>query len=135
MKRTVWLGIAVGWLTQLGLKTILPIMVLLAIRMWSLATDNKAAWIENPDDAGRSAWYVVQASIFFGSILAGMLAGRLSPRRSVVVPAALVLLSLLVTVFEQFPRPISPLVTVIWVGGPCVGLLVGVLIGRGRKDA
>jgi hypothetical protein len=56
---------------------------------------------------------------------------------NLLVPAALVFLSLPVTVFEQFHRPLSLLVTVTWAGGPCVGLLAGVLIARvlGRNDA
>ena len=130
MKPKAWLGILVGSLTQVGLKTVLPIAVLVAIRMWSLETDDKSLWLEQPDDASHPVWFALQASIFLGSALAGILAGILSPRRSLVVPIALVTLSLLATAFEQFPRPATPSVLLVWAVGPCLGLLVGLLSVR-----
>lgn len=136
MKRSTWLAIAVGWLTQLGLKALIPITVLVAIRMWSLQAENKALWLENSDDASHPVWFALQGSVFIGSIVAGMLAGLLSPRKSFAVPIWLVLLSLLATAFEQFPRPMSMVVGIVWSCGPCVGLLVGYaltkLLRRGR---
>jgi hypothetical protein len=130
MKRSAWLGILVGWLTQLGLKTFLPIVVIVAIRFLSLWSDNKIEWVEYANNTDHWSWYLVQGSIFIGSIVAGMLAGHLSPRRSIVVPASLVVLSLAATVFEQIPRPLSPLVSGIWYGGPCIGLLLGILFSN-----
>ncbi|WP_157275785.1 hypothetical protein [Pelomonas sp. Root1444] len=137
MKRSAWLGVVVGWLVQLGLKTFLPVVVLVAMRFLSLSSGDKVEWVEHPDNTSHWAWYVIQGSVFLGSILAGMLAGYLSPRRSMVVPILLAVLSLLATAFEQFPRPWSPLVAGIWAGGPCLGLLIGYLVSHvyGREDA
>ena len=47
IKPKIWLGICVGILTQLGLKAVLPIAVLVAIRMWSLETDDNSLWLEH----------------------------------------------------------------------------------------
>jgi hypothetical protein len=128
LKPSAWLGIFVGWLAQLGLKTILPLVVLVAIRMWSLEGDDKALWLEDPEDSSHPVWYALQASIFLGSIVAGALAGRLSPSRSIAVPLVLVILSLLATFFEQFPRHSDPVALTIWSLGPCIGLLTGVFL-------
>jgi hypothetical protein len=136
--RSIWLGIAVGWLTQLALKTILPIVVLVGIRYFSLATENQALWLAYSGDTSHPIWYALQAAVFIGSVIAGGLAGMLAPRRSLALSIALVLLSLLTTAFEQFPRPLSNIVTLIWTGGPCIGLVVGVLLAasltRGDVD-
>ena len=104
---SVWLGIVVGWLSQLGLKTLLPLVVLVGVRLLSLETENESLWLEHPGGSSHPFWYALQASIFIGSIIAGMLAALLAPRRAIVVPIALVILSLLATAFEQFPRPLS----------------------------
>ena len=129
-KRAIWLGIGVGWLVQLGLKSILPVIVLVGIRYWSLAADRPSLWLENPGNSHHPVWYVLQASVFIGSVLAGYLAAVLSPRRSFAVPVALVLLSLISTGFEQFPDPLSVTVALIWAGAPCLGVLLGVVLGR-----
>lgn len=128
--RSVWLGIAVGFLAQLGLKTLLPMIVLFATRGWSLATDNPSLWLEYPDNTRHSVWYAMQASVFAGSILAGAMAAVLVSRRSLALPFALVTLSLVATGFEQFPQPFTASVSVIWTGGPCSGILLGVLLGH-----
>lgn len=128
LKRSIWLGVIVGWLSQLGLKTVLPVVVLVAIRYWSLETENKSLWLEESGDTTHPVWYVLQASVFFGSAIAGALAAMLAPRKALLVPAALVVLSLLVTGFEQFPRPLSNAVMLIWAVGPCVGLFLGWLL-------
>ena len=125
VKRSIWLGLGVGWLAQLGLKAILPILVLVGLRFFSLATESKSLWLEEPSSSAHPAWYALQASVFLGSVLAGCLAAVLAPRQSIVVPAALVVLSLLATAFEQFPRPMSTGVMLVWAVGPCIGLLVG----------
>jgi hypothetical protein len=137
VKRTVWLGLGVGCLAQLGLKTILPIAILVAIRFFSLETDRSSLWLEDPSDSSHPVWYVLQAAVFVGSVLAGSIAALLSPRKSIFVPVALVFLSLLATGFEQFPRPMSPVVTLVWAAGPCAGLLLGWLLVRmlARREA
>ena len=137
IKRSVWLGIFVGWLAQFGLKTILPIVVLVGVRFFSLETENKSLWLEEPGDSSHPVWYLLQASGFVASVLAGWLADLLSPRKSVIVPMALVILSLVATGFEQFPRPVSTTVMLIWAAGPCVGLVLGWLLVRllARGDA
>jgi hypothetical protein len=128
LRRSRWLSIVVGTLAQLGLKTVLPIAVLVAMRFWSLETENKALWLEQPDDSSHPVWYVLQASVFIGSVAAGVLAAILAPKRSLIVPLALVLLSLLSTGFEQFPRPLSSSVMLVWAAGPCIGILVGYIV-------
>jgi hypothetical protein len=137
IKRSVWLGVFVGWLAQFGLKTILPILVLVGVRFFSLETENKSLWLEEPSDSSHPVWYMLQASIFGASVLAGWLAAFLSPRKSLIVPMALVVLSLVATGFEQFPRPMSTTVMLIWAVGPCVGLVLGWLLVRlvARGDA
>ena len=128
--RTVWFGIAVGFLAQLGLRTLLPMMVLFATRTWSQMMDSPSLWMEYPDDSRHPVWYALQASVCAGSILAGIVAAILAPRRSLALPVGLVTLSLIANAFEQFPRPLTTLVNLIWTAGPCVGLLIGVLWGR-----
>gem|GEM_PF-2236524 len=128
--RSVWFGIAVGWLAQLGLKTVLPLMVLFATRYWSLTTDNTSLWLEHPGDSRHPVWYAMQASVFAGSILAGTVAAMLVSRGSFALAVALVVLSLIATAFEQFPQPLTTSVILIWIVGPCFGILVGVLLGR-----
>jgi hypothetical protein len=137
IKQSVWLGLGVGWLAQLGLRTILPIVVLTGARFFSLETENKSLWLEDSGDSSHPVWYALQASVFIGSVFAGWLAAKLSPRKSLAVPIALVILSFLATVFEQFPRPMSTTVGLVWVAGPCVGLVVGWLLARlfVRNDA
>jgi MFS-type transporter involved in bile tolerance (Atg22 family) len=130
IKRSLWLGLCVGWLTQLGLKTIFPMAVLAAVRYFSLETENKSLWLEEPGNSSHPVWYALQASVFVGSLLAGWLAARLSPRKSLVVPITLVILSLLATGFEQFPSPISTPVVLVWAAGPCVGLVLGWLLAQ-----
>lgn len=137
VKRSVWLGLSVGWLTQLGLKTILPVVVLVGVRFISLETENKSLWLEEPSDSSHPVWYALQVSVLLGSVLAGWFAAILSPRKSIMVPVALVILSLVATAFEQFPKPMSATVMLIWAAGPCVGLFVGWLLVqlRARSDA
>jgi hypothetical protein len=118
-RRPIWLGIAVGWLAQLGLKTLLPIVVLVGLSYWQ----------RDP------SWYLVQAAIFFGSVLAGVLAARLARKRSLLLPIALVVLSLLSTAFEQFPMPLSATVLSIWAAGPCLGLVAGIWLAWRRPRA
>jgi hypothetical protein len=129
-KRGIWLGIVVGWLVQLGLKSILPMIVLVGVRYWSLAADRPLLWLEHPDDSSHPVWYALQASIFIGSAIAGSLAAVLAPRRSVAVPVALAILSLVSTGFEQFPRPLTAAVNFIWTGAPCIGVVLGVTLAR-----
>jgi len=137
IKQSVWLGLGVGWLAQLGLRTILPIAVLTGVRFFSLETENKSLWLEDSGDSSHPVWYALQASVFIGSVFAGWLAAKLSPRKSFAVPIVLVILSLLATAFEQFPRPMSTTVGLVWAAGPCVGLVVGWFLARlfVRNDA
>ncbi len=130
LKRSIWLGIAVGWLAQLGLKAILPFVVLVGVRFWSLETESPSLWLEDPGNSSHPVWYALQASVFVGSALAGSLAAMLAPHRSFVVPVVLVVLSLLATAFEQFPGHFSSIVAFVWAGGPCVGLVFGIWLTR-----
>ena len=128
VKKSAWLGLSVGALTQLGLRTLLPAAVLVTLRLVSLNTENQALWLENPSDSSHPVWYALQASVFVGSIVAGVVGAYLAPRGSLIVPIGLVLLSLVATGFEQFPRPMSPAVLLAWAAGPCVGLICGALL-------
>ncbi|HEU4817685.1 hypothetical protein [Janthinobacterium sp.] len=105
----VWLAVMAGWLLQLALKALLPLVL---------------------QAAGASHWYASQAAIFMGSAIAGGLAARLAPGRPLAVASALVVLSLLSACFEQFPQPMSAMVALVWLGGPCLGLIAGVLLAR-----
>jgi hypothetical protein len=134
-RRPIWLGIAAGWLAQLGLKTLLPIVVLVGLSYWQLWTGGQSRWLESPPRSSDPAWYGVQAAMFFGSFLAGVLAARLVPKRSLLLPAALVVLSLLSTAFEQLPMPISATVLTIWTAGPCLGLVAGIWLAWRRPRA
>ena len=89
IKRSAWLGLIVGWLAQLGLKTVLPVVVLVGLRFFSVEGENKSLWLENPNDSTHPVWYALQASVFLGSVAAGWLAAELSPRKSVIVPVTL----------------------------------------------
>lgn len=130
IKRSNWLGIAVGSLVHLGLKAVLPAFVLAGFGLLSMAMDIPFIWLDNVDDTRYPPWIALQAAIFVGSILAGGLATFLAPRKSLAVPAALVILSLLTSAFEQFPRYGSSSAMLIWQGGPCIGLVLGVLFAR-----
>jgi hypothetical protein len=127
-KKSLWLGIAVGSLAHLGLRSILPVIVLTGIRYWSLATDNEALWLENPANSGHPVWYALQASVFAGSVVAGILGAYLAPPRALSLLLTLVVVSLIVTAFEQIPNPLSTTVQLVWSGGPCAGLILGVLL-------
>lgn len=134
-KPRLWLGITVGWLVQLGLKSFLPIVVLTAIRFWSLQAENPSLWLEDPNDSSHWGWYVLQLTVFLGSLLAGALAATLSQGKYPLLAIGLIVLSLITTFFEQFPLPISaaPLSTIvllIWAGGPCLGAVIGVFTIR-----
>lgn len=105
-------------------------IVLVGVRYWSLAADRPSLWLEHPDDTSHPVWYALQASVFIGSAIAGSLAAVLAPRRSVALPVALAILSLVSTGFEQFPQPLSAAVNLIWTGAPCVGVVLGVALAR-----
>lgn len=131
-RSSVWLGIAVGWVSQLCLKVILPMVVLFGARFWSQETDNPAWWLKDIGDSSHPLWFAMQAAVFVGSMAAGAIGARLAPLRSRALPVALVLLSLLATMFEQFPRPLTAIVQFVWIAGPCLGLLIGVWLIRRR---
>ena len=92
-------------------------------------------WLEHPYESSHPGWYALQVAIIAGSAVAGAVAAMLSPRRAYVVPVWLVALSLLNTFFEQFPSPLSWTVELIWVAGPCLGLLIGWFLGMHRRGA
>lgn len=108
-RRPVWIAVMACWLLQLGLKA-LPPLVLQA--------------------ASATHWYVLQAAIFIGSAIAAGLAARLAPGKPLAVASALVVLSLLSACFEQFPQAMSAIMALVWLGGSCLGLIVGVSLAR-----
>lgn len=114
LKPAIWPAAVLGWLVQLVLKTVLPLAVL-------------AAGIGN---GGPSVWYAQQAAIFLGSLLAGAIAARIAKGRPLALALALLGLSLATTFFEQIPATSMPWVALVWAGGPCLGLLVGIGLAR-----
>ena len=114
LKPSIWPAAALGFLVQLVLKTVFPLAVL-------------AAGIGN---SSSSVWYTQQATVFLGSLLAGALAARIAKGRSLALALALLGLSLATTFFEQFPATLTPWIVLIWAGGPCLGLLVGIGVVR-----
>jgi hypothetical protein len=126
-KRSVWLGVLVGWLTQIALKLILPMLVFVGLNLLSVATGGDALYEPQARNALEPAWLIQQGAIFAASILAGMLAALLSPPRAVAVPVALAALSLLTTFFEQLPLPLSGPRIALWTLAPCLGVVLGVL--------
>lgn len=114
LKPSIWQAAVLGWLVQLVLKTVLPLGVL-------------ATGIGN---GGPSVWYAQQAAIFLGSLLAGAIAARIARGRPLTLALALLGLSLATTFFEQFPATLTPWVALVWAGGPCLGLLLGIGLAR-----
>lgn len=129
-KRSVWLGVLCGWMAQLALTALLPILVFVALNFLALATGSTHNYEPVALRTTEPAWPIQEASIFAASLLAGGLAALLSPPRSIKVPVALVLLSLLATCFQQFPLPMSVRVSIIWTAAPVLGLLTGILLTR-----
>lgn len=64
--RPVWIAVMAGWLLQLVLKALLPLVL---------------------QAASAPYWYAAQAAIFIGSAIAGALAARLAPGRPLAVAA------------------------------------------------
>ena len=129
-QRPVGLGVAVGWLVLLILKTLVPILVLVGAAYWHFWTTGVSASFQNPPPSSDPVWYGIQAAIALGSVPAGYLASRLAPGRPVPLALGLVAMSLLTTFFEQFPMPLSGTTILIWTAGPCLGLLAGVWLAR-----
>jgi|SRR5471032_484471 len=125
-KGKIWLGLTVGWLAQLGLKTFVPIVVLTGIRFWSFQTDNHSLWMENMGDSTHPVWYALQLAVFLSSLFAGTLGAVLSQGRYWTLALGLIILSLMTTFFEQVPTPSSTIALCCWAGGPCLGVVAGV---------
>lgn len=131
-KRSVWLGVLVGWLAQIALKSILPMLVFVGLNVLSVATGGDAIYEPQARNALEPAWLIQQGAIFAASILAGILAALLAPPRAVAVPVTLAVLSLLATFFEQLPMPLSGPRIALWTIAPCLGVVLGVLVMRLR---
>ena len=125
-REKIWLGLTVGWLTQLGLKTFVPIVALIGIRFYSFETNNPTLWMENPGDSTHPVWYALQTTVFLSSLCAGALGAYLSQGRYWMLALGLTILSLMTTFFEQFPIPPSTIALWFWAGGPCLGVVAGV---------
>ncbi len=114
LKPSIWPAAGIGWLVQLVLKTVLPLAVLAGAGGGS----------------SQSIWYAQQAAIFLGSLVAGALAAKIAKGRPLALALAMVGLSLANTFFEQFPATLTPWTALIWTGGPCLGLLLGLGLVR-----
>jgi hypothetical protein len=130
MKRRLSLAIFIGWLCQLGLSALLPDMAIIAGRAVSMMIGSDYSWADHTHDSRLPGWHVVQGAIFVASALAGFLAAYLAPRKTFRLGAALIFLMLLGNFFEQLPMPPSPLIVLEWMLGPCLGIVLGLLIER-----
>ena len=128
LKRTLWLAVLVGWLAQLGLSLLLPVIGEVAGRSFAMATGSSDSWAEHTQNASHFGWQVVQFLVFFASLAAGALAAYLTPRKPWVVAAVLVVLSLASSVFQQLPSPRSPGILLTWILAPCIGVVFGVAL-------
>jgi len=128
MRRTVWLAVLLGWLAQLGLSTLLPIIGEVAWRSLAMASGAPDSWAEHTRDASHLGWRIAQGLVFLASFTAGALAGYFTPRRPFFVATILVVLSLVGSAFQQLPSPRSLVILLAWVLAPCLGLICGVAI-------
>lgn len=85
-------------------------------------------WVDHTHDSRLLGWQVVQGAIFVASALAGFLAAYLAPRKTFRLGAVLVFLVLLGIFFEQLPMPARPLLVLEWMFGPCLGIVLGLVI-------
>ena len=128
VKRSTWLGVAVGWSAHLGLSALVPLLFIVAARSWLLASGAREFWTENTSNASSLGWQVEQAGIFVGSVLAGLLGAYVAPRRSWSLLAALAILCLVGKAFEQLPSPNSMAVMFVWHLAPVLGVAAGIVI-------
>jgi len=119
----MWLAVLVGWLAQLALVELLPLLAAVGGRI--AAGEGSDSWAEHTRDANEFGWFVVQGVIMFASGLAGALAACLAPRKPLLACGLLVALSLAASFFQQLPSPRGADVVALWALGPCVGLIAG----------
>ena len=130
MKRRLSLAILIGCLCQLGLSALLPDIAVVAGRAVSMTIGADYSWADHTRDSRLPGWHVVQGAIIVASALAGFLAAYLAPRKTFRLGAALVFLVLLGIFFEQLPMPPRPLIVLEWILGPCLGIVLGLLMER-----
>jgi hypothetical protein len=139
MKTNLGIAIFVGWMTQLGLSSLLPATAIVLGRTASMLSGGDSSWGDHASDPWEPAWHLIQASILLGSAIAAWLTGYLAPRRPALAATALILLVLVAKAFEQFPMPPSPSVLVEWVIAPCLGIVIGTMAARltvaGRRSS
>ncbi len=130
MKSNLGIAIFVGWMTQLGLSTLLPTIAIVVGRAVSMAGGGDGRWGDHAADPQQEGWHLVQAVILLGSVIAAWLAGYLAPRKLTISATGLILLVLLAKAFEQLPIRHSASVVIEWVLSPCLGIVAGAMMAR-----
>ena len=82
------------------------------------------------DRADNFAWYVLRAISLVSGMASGAVARRLSPARSRVVLAGLLLLAFTSVFFAQLPQPRSVAIIAVWAAATPIGIILGFRIGR-----
>jgi hypothetical protein len=130
MKPNLGIAIFVGWMTQLGLSTLLPTIAIVIGRAVSVAGGGDGGWGDHATDPRQAGWHLVQAVILLGSVIAAWIAGYLAPRKLAISATVLILLVLLAKAFEQLPIRHSAPDVVEWVLSPCLGIAAGAMMAR-----
>ena len=130
MRTNLGIAIFVGWMTQLALSSLLPIIAIVFGRAASMLAGGDGSWGDHSADPRHPAWHLMQASILLGSAIAAWLTGYLAPRRHASSATALTLLVLVAKAFEQLPMRHSPSVLVEWTIAPCLGIIFGTMVAR-----
>lgn len=129
--RRSWVAVVAGAVAQVGVSTLLVGAAILLANVWSAAADSPFPnWAHRMDVPGHVGWYVLQGISLVSGLAAGVVAVLLSPPRSRVAIAVLLVLSLVSVLFAQLPQPRSVGVVAIWAAATPVGILLGALLGR-----
>lgn len=130
MKPNLGIAIFIGWMTQLGLSALLPIVGIVVGRMASMIAGGDGSWGEHSHSPSQPEWHLVQGTVFLGSFIAAWLAAYLAPRRVKTYATSLLMLVVLGKLFEQLPRSPSVLALAEWWLAPCLGIVVGAIVAR-----
>ena len=77
MKTNLGIAIFVGWMTQLGLSTLLPTIAIVFGRAASMLGGGDGSWGDHAVDPREPGWHLIQAFILLGSVIAAWLTGYL----------------------------------------------------------
>jgi hypothetical protein len=132
-RRSTWLAIIAAVVAMLGTSELLEIAIVTAGRIWAASAGAPDAWTEHLHQSGSNAWIVLLATRGFSFLIGGFVGAWVGPPRARRVLAWLVVVSLVVTAFEQLP----PVRSVWWGGlwGLCAPLAtwLGVVLAWRRQ--